>query len=36
MIWIVVGDRAKIEDSVHELGFGQIKVLAPDGQVVGQ
>ena len=36
LIWVVVGDRSKIEDSVRQLGIGEIKVLSPEGQVVGQ
>ncbi len=36
LIWVVVGDRSKIEASVKQLGFGEIKVLNPDGEVVGQ
>ena len=27
LIWVVVGDRAKIEKSVRELGLGEVKVL---------
>ncbi|MEJ2216709.1 MAG: pitrilysin family protein, partial [Gemmatimonadota bacterium] len=36
LIWVVVGDRSKIEDSVRQLGFGAIKVLNPEGEVVAQ
>ena len=33
-IWIVVGDRAKIEAGVRELKLGEVHVLSPDGKVV--
>jgi zinc protease len=33
-IWIVVGDRAKIEAGVKELNLGEFRVLSPDGKVV--
>jgi zinc protease len=31
-IWVVVGDRSKIEAGVKELGLGEMKVLSPDGK----
>jgi zinc protease len=31
MVWVVVGDRAKIEAPVRELGLGEIKFLDADG-----
>ena len=31
LVWIVVGDRAKIEASVRELALGDIKFLDADG-----
>lgn len=34
MVWVVVGDRAKIEDSVKSLGFGEVKYLDGDGNVI--
>ena len=37
LVWVIVGDRAKIETGLRELGLGEIKMLQPDGQpaVVG-
>jgi zinc protease len=32
LIWVVVGDRAKIEAGVKELGLGEMKFLSPDGK----
>jgi len=34
LIWIVVGDRAKIEAGVKELGFGDFHLMTPDGKVM--
>ena len=34
MVWIVVGDRAKIEDEVRALEFGEIEFLDVDGRPV--
>jgi len=31
MVWVVVGDRAKIETSVRELGLGEVKLMDADG-----
>ncbi len=30
MVWIIVGDRSKIEPSLKDLGMGEIKTLQPD------
>ena len=30
MVWVVVGDRAKIEAGVRELGLGDVKILNPE------
>ena len=32
LIWVIVGDRAKIETSVKELGLGEVRFLSPDGK----
>ena len=32
LIWVIVGDRVKIESGVKELGFGEIKFLGPEGK----
>jgi zinc protease len=32
MIWVIVGDRSKIEAGVKELGLGEMKFLSPDGK----
>ena len=34
LIWIVVGDRAKIEAGVKELGLGEFHLMSPDGKVM--
>jgi zinc protease len=31
MVWVIVGDRAKIEAGIKELGWGDVKYLDPDG-----
>jgi zinc protease len=33
VVWVVVGDRQKIEAGLKELGFGEIKLLDTDGKV---
>jgi len=30
LIWVVVGDRAKIESGIRELGLGEVRVLNPE------
>jgi zinc protease len=32
IIWVIVGDRAKIEAGVKELGLGEVRILGPDGK----
>ena len=32
MVWVVVGDLAKIEAGVRELGFGKVQRLSPEGE----
>ncbi|MEW6733560.1 MAG: pitrilysin family protein [Acidobacteriota bacterium] len=32
LVWVVVGDRAKIEAGVRELGLGEIKIIDADGK----
>jgi zinc protease len=34
LIWVIVGDRAKIEAGVKELGLGELKFLSPDGKPI--
>ena len=34
MIWVVVGDRARIEESVRALGLGEIRFLDADGYLI--
>jgi len=34
MVWVVVGDRAKIESGIKSLGWGELKYLDPDGNPV--
>jgi len=33
-VWVVVGDRAKIESGIRDLGWGDISFLDADGNVV--
>ena len=32
LIWVVVGDRSKIEAGVKELNLGELRFLSPDGK----
>jgi zinc protease len=34
MVWIIVGDRAKIEPGVKELGLGKIRLIDADGHPI--
>lgn len=34
VVWVVVGDRAKVEPSLKELGFGEVKLIDTDGKPV--
>ena len=34
LVWVVVGDRAKIEAGVRELGFGEIRLIDAEGNAV--
>ena len=34
LVWVVVGDRSKIESPIRELGWGQIQLLDADGNAV--
>ena len=34
MVWIVVGDLERIEDGVRELGFGEVRRLSPEGELL--
>ena len=31
IVWVVVGDRSKIEAGVREVGLGEVRLLSPDG-----
>ena len=35
LVWVIVGDRAKIESSIRELGYGDLHILDGDGKVLG-
>jgi zinc protease len=35
LVWVVVGDRSKIEASLRELGLGEIRLIDADGNPVG-
>jgi zinc protease len=32
MVWVVVGDRSKIESGIRDLGLGEIRILSSDGK----
>ena len=32
LIWVVVGDRGKIEAGIRELGYGEVRILSPEGK----
>jgi zinc protease len=34
LVWVVVGDRAKIEAGIRELGFGEIRFIDADGNPI--
>jgi zinc protease len=34
VVWIVVGDRSKIESPIRDLGFGEIRRIDADGNAV--
>ena len=34
MIWVVVGDLAKIEPGIRELNYGDIRYVTPDGKLM--
>ena len=34
MVWIVVGDQAKIQKGIDELGFGEIHKMSPEGTIL--
>jgi len=34
LVWVVVGDRAKIEDGIKSLGYDEVKYLDSDGNVI--
>jgi len=34
LVWVIVGDRAKIEKGIRELGLGEVRVLDADGNPV--
>ena len=31
LVWVVVGDRAKVETGIRELGWGEVNLLDADG-----
>ena len=35
-VWVVVGDREKVEGPIRELGLGTIRLIDADGQVIGE
>lgn len=36
LVWVVVGDREKIEPGIRELGLGEIRLIDADGNVIGE
>ena len=36
LIWVIIGDRAKIESGLRELNIGEIKLIDSDGKVLDQ
>lgn len=34
LIWVVVGDKQKIEPKIRALGFGEITLMNADGEVI--
>jgi zinc protease len=36
LLWVVVGDRRKIEAEIRELGIGDITLLDADGQILAE
>ena len=34
LTWLIVGDRARIEDQVRELGLGEVRIMDTDGNIV--
>jgi len=34
IVWVVVGDRAKIESGIRELNFGEIRFIDADGNPI--
>ena len=34
LIWVVIGDRAKIEAGIRELNLGELRVIDADGKVL--
>jgi len=34
LVWVVVGDRSKVESGLRELGWGEVQLLDADGNVV--
>jgi zinc protease len=34
LIWVIIGDRAKIEAGIRELGYGDVKLIDSDGNLV--
>jgi len=34
LVWVVVGDRTKIEESIKSLGYGDVRYLDGDGNII--
>jgi zinc protease len=35
LVWVVVGDRSKVEAGIRELNLGEIKLIDADGKPLG-
>ena len=34
LTWLIVGDRAQIEEQVRDLGLGEVRIMDTDGNIV--
>ena len=34
LVWVVVGDREKIEAGIRELNLGEVQLMDPDGNII--
>lgn len=36
LVWVVVGDRAKVEPAIRELGYGELRLMDGDGNIISE